>query len=219
MRQQPKFTGRALIPNWVLNQLCARSWNVVGEDGIDPRVEDDQLVIGIAPEVLGASAGATICHPFKLWTRDTGSALQYAINDGLMSQDGTFDSSTAGTIILPGGTATTVPALGWTSITATTTLYLHFSVTAGAMAITMSGTPGSNQPAAVPALFDLPIGTVTVSGAFISARNTIRSMVNLAFALIPAWYANRDVTKKQYLVALAGAMSSWQTPGSCVTGS
>lgn len=159
------------------------------------------------PRPLGGSGDSSVLlHPFKIWTRVNGSDFQYAVAE----QHPDTASVIAGLLYAPNGVKQDVAAKAWTTITATTAIYLSLSVNEGAITPSWVTSAPTIAVADDPAILGYHIGTLTLaSGAWALVQKQVGT-IDLSGAVIPAWYAGYNKSSiDQILVHLKNAAPSW----------
>lgn len=152
--------------------------------------------------------GITV-FPFKIWTRMSGANFQYAV----AQQHPDTASVIAGLLYAPNGVSQSVSAKAWTTITATTAVYLSLSVNEVAIAPSWVTTAPTVAATDDPAILGYHIGTLTLASGTWSLLQKHDGIIDLTGAIVPAWYAGYAKASKQVLWHAANAAPSWT--GTC----
>lgn len=209
VKTKPIFHGKCFIANWLLNQICAWLWGMRGEDGIDVRHDDDAIVIGISPDVLGSAVAGAAGQDWKCHGRLNGETLQYAVNSG--TWDGTaWSSALAGTYLTPVASTGSLASVAWTTATAGG-IYLHLSASTGTITASIDQTAGSDsQFLASPGIANFHIADIAADGTI-----TQHAWGIITCPQIPAFFAGYAPASIQSFQHLANAAPSWDTDGDC----
>lgn len=199
-----QFTEGDLPSASVLQQMHDFVMNMVSTDATIEVVHGNGLVdfrLNAARLLV-----LTNLHPFKLWLRHDGTNYQYAICEQHPDTTGT---PLAGRYYKPSGAQAAVTRVAWTDISATTSFWLKFYITAGSITVTIETTEPTLDMVSDPATFYLQIGTITFTSSVPLILQCLQSDVMLGMLLAP-WYAGYDDADiDQILIHAKSAAPSW----------
>jgi hypothetical protein len=153
-----------------------------------------------------------VLHPWRIWVKPYSGGWKYAISE----QEPGTTGAVAGRIIKPDGVVMTVAAKDWTSISATTSLYLSLSINEGTCTATLVESAPSVDIKADPAILGYELGTITFRNSVpIVTIQKLNADVCMEGRTIPAWYVGYDTSKIQVLIHIGTSAPSWKTFKNC----
>jgi hypothetical protein len=176
-------------------------------------------VSGIAPsqrdrvnfgDVVIASSTAGD-HPWKSWVRNVSGTLYWSVSE--RHPDLAF--TLAGRVYSPGNGQTNCNKTAWTSIGASSYVYLKLSIAAGAVTPSITTVQPTTDIDASPAILWYEIGYIYVISGTATPFQKLNADMDLSCALVPCWYSGYDASQKQYLKHEANAAPSWQNKAVC----
>lgn len=190
-------------PRWVreLKGILARLAQAVADSCYAPDgvtiIARGRSITALAPAVL---------HPWRIWVKPYSGGWKYAISE----QEPGTTGAVAGRIIKPDGAVMTVAAVDWTTLSATTSLYLSLSINEGTCTATIATTAPSVDIKADPAVLGYELGTITFRNSVpVVTLQKLNADVCLEGRIISAWYAGYVTSSKQVLWHAANAAPSW----------
>jgi hypothetical protein len=152
----------------------------------------------------GGSGGSVTPHPWQISTRENSGNQQYSI--------------AAGAVYNWAGTLVTVAAVTWTTITATTSLYLNLSYSSGTLTITVSSTAATEAPYGSTGTWSVKIGEVTVAGGVITGTlQTLHDYYDIRGRVIPSAIPLFTHATQQALTHAASGSLAWVDVEACTT--
>jgi hypothetical protein len=152
----------------------------------------------------GGSGGSVTPHPWQISTRVDSGNQQYSI--------------AAGAVYNWAGTLVTVASVTWTTITATTSLYLNLSYSSGTLTITVSSTAATEDPYGSTGTWSVKIGEVTVAGGVITGTlQTLHDYYDIRGRMIPSAITGFTYANQQALTHASSGSLAWVNVATCAT--